>query len=137
MTACAPNYSGSSYSGSEARQIQRVQQGVIENIAPATIADKPSGIGLLGGALVGGVLGNLIGDGAGRVLATLGGALGGAAAGYGAEKYIGHVDANEITVRLDSGEVVAIVQQYGNQFHVGERVRVLTSSDGSARVQPF
>jgi len=39
----------------------------------------------------------------------------------------------EITVKLDSGAVVAVVQQAGEKFRVGDRVRILTGN-GESRV---
>ena len=39
----------------------------------------------------------------------------------------------EITVKLDSGAVVAVVQQVGEKFRVGDRVRILTGN-GESRV---
>ena len=44
-------------------------------------------------------------------------------------------DALEITVRLDSGEMRAIVQEADQQFVPGQRVRLL-SSGGVTRVTP-
>lgn len=135
LAACAPTYGGGTYTGQQTRQAQTVQWGTIESISPATIQNSPSGLGLLGGAVVGGLLGNMVGGGKGRTLATIGGALGGAAAGYGAEKAMDQTSGIEITVRLDNGQTIAVVQQPDEQFSVGERVRVLTSPDGSARVR--
>ena len=42
-------------------------------------------------------------------------------------------NAQEITVKLDSGQLIAVVQEAGELFNPGERVRVL-SGDGSTRV---
>lgn len=46
----------------------------------------------------------------------------------------GAVRGVEVTVRLDNGRVVAITQGLDEVFNAGERVRVLTSADGQARV---
>ncbi|HNM44493.1 MAG TPA: hypothetical protein PKJ40_13710, partial [Plasticicumulans sp.] len=40
----------------------------------------------------------------------------------------------ELTVRLDSGRIIAITQGAGEPFYRGDRVRVLSAPDGSARV---
>ena len=41
----------------------------------------------------------------------------------------------EITVELDTGELVTVVQEADMQFYAGERVRLLRANDGSSRVQ--
>lgn len=135
LAACGANYGGSTYKGGQARTAHTVQWGTIEQITDATIEDQPTGLGALGGAVVGGVLGNMVGSGKGRTLATLGGAVGGAAAGYAGEKAVGNKRAIEITVRLESGQVMSIVQEPDEVFTVGDRVRVLQGGDGSARVR--
>ena len=40
----------------------------------------------------------------------------------------------EITVRLDSGRVIAVTQGMDERFYQGDRVRVLTAPDGTVRV---
>jgi outer membrane lipoprotein SlyB len=44
-------------------------------------------------------------------------------------------DALEITVKLDSGELRAIVQEADQEFQPGQRVKLLTSG-GITRVTP-
>jgi outer membrane lipoprotein SlyB len=41
----------------------------------------------------------------------------------------------EVTVELDTGEIITVVQEADIQFYAGERVRVLRARDGSSRVQ--
>jgi outer membrane lipoprotein SlyB len=41
----------------------------------------------------------------------------------------------EITVKLDNGDVLAVVQENDVLFAVGDRVRVLTGRDGTTRVE--
>ena len=134
LAACA-NYGGGTYSGSQSRIAHTVEYGQITAIGPAMIEDSPSGLGLLGGAVAGGVLGSLIGSGRGRTVGAVAGALGGAAAGHVIEREMGKSNAQEISVRLDSGKEIAIIQGVDEHFSVGARVRVLRGSDGSARVR--
>lgn len=135
LAGCAPTYGGGTYKGGQTRMAHTVQYGTVEQISDAVIEDSPSGLGALGGAIVGGVLGNLIGGGKGRVLTTLGGAAAGGAAGYAGEKTVNTKKAIEITVRLENGRVMSVVQEPDEIFAVGERVRILTGNDGSARVR--
>jgi outer membrane lipoprotein SlyB len=52
-----------------------------------------------------------------------------------AEEGVTKKNALEITVELDSGELLTVVQEADLQFYSGERVRVLRANDGSSRVQ--
>ena len=91
-------------------------------------------VGTVGGGVVGGVLGNMVGGGRGKTLATIAGAALGAAGGYAGEKALTKQNGLEITVELENGQQLSIVQAADQQFSPGERVRVLRGSDGSARV---
>ena len=133
LVGCAQSgISGTSYSRGDARAAQQVQMGVVEAVTPVMIeADGLSGQGLLGagaGAIVGGVLGNKVGGGSGRQIATVAGAVGGGIAGQHAERAIQKQRGQEITVRLDSGRVISVVQgeNQGQMILPGSRVRVLT-----------
>ena len=58
----------------------------------------------------------------------------GAAGGYAGEKALTKQNGLEITVELENGQQLSIVQAADQQFSPGERGRVLRVSDGSARV---
>lgn len=134
---CAPQ-TGNTYSSSQTRQTQTVTMGTITLLEPAYIENDASGLGTLGGAVIGGVAGSTLGGGRGRILTSLGGAVLGGLLGTGIEKTLNSHDALEIVVKLDNGQSVAVVQQLGPEersLRVGERVRVLRASDGSARVR--
>ena len=134
VSGCA-NYSGSAYGGRETRSAQSVQYGTVTNVRDVVVDDNSGGtVGALGGGVVGGVLGSMVGHGRGRTLATVGGALLGAGAGYAGEKAIAKQNAYEIEVQLESGQILSVVQGRDESFSVGERVRVLTGANGSARV---
>ncbi|WP_353118911.1 glycine zipper 2TM domain-containing protein [Nitratidesulfovibrio sp.] len=135
LSGCAQTYGGGTYKGGQTRMSHTVQYGTVEQISDAVIEDNASGLGALGGAVVGGVLGNMIGGGKGRVLTTLGGAVAGGAAGYAGEKAMSTKKAIEITVRLENGQTMSVVQEPDETFVVGDRVRILTGNDGSARVR--
>ena len=127
LSAGCTNYSGNTYSGSQVRSAQTVQYGTVVSVQPVTLEeDRP--------AVVGGVLGNMVGGGRGKTLATIAGAALGAAGGYAGEKALTKQNGLEITVELENGQQLSIVQAADQQFSPGERVRVLRGSDGSARV---
>ncbi|MCK5914661.1 MAG: hypothetical protein KAG92_00860, partial [Deltaproteobacteria bacterium] len=81
------------------------------------------------------VVGSTIGSGRGRTLATVGGALAGLAAGSAVEKGAGTKKAVEFTVELDDGRVMAVVQEDGAYYRIGDRVRLLQGGDGAWRVR--
>ncbi len=135
LSAGCANYSGNTYSGSQVRSAQTVQYGTVVSVQPVTLEeDRPAVLGTVGGGVVGGVLGNMVGGGRGKTLATIAGAALGAAGGYAGEKALTKQNGLEITVELENGQQLSIVQAADQQFSPGERVRVLRGSDGSARV---
>ncbi|HWT27941.1 MAG TPA: hypothetical protein VN084_00405, partial [Methylophilaceae bacterium] len=71
--------------------------------------------------------------GAGQAIATVVGAIVGGIAGAAAEEGITRKDGIEITVKLDSGPLVAIVQEADEVFQPGEKVRLIESG-GTTRV---
>lgn len=138
LVGCTNKYNPNVYSGNQAMQADKISYGTITRINAVTIKDENTGVGLVGGGIAGGVLGSQIGGGSGRVVGAVGGALLGAAAGALAEDEFQKTDGVQITVRLDSGGSVSIVQAAeGSNFSVGQRVRVITSPNGRARVLPY
>ena len=59
------------------------------------------------------------------------GAVAGGLAGSAAEEVVTRKDALEITVKLDGGALVAIVQEADEAFQPGDKVRIVENSDTS------
>ena len=136
LTACASNLTGESYSRNEARQAQRVQIGTVEYVRLVVIEGTKSQIGTVAGAAVGGLAGHSVGGhGTGRNIATVLGAVAGGVLGNKAEEALTKKQGVEVTVRLPNDKLIAVVQELSEteQFHVGERVRVLRVN-GNVRV---
>ena len=133
LGACASSNSGSVYKRGEARTVQTVKMGVIESVRQVKLEGTKSPVGTGAGAVVGGVAGNSIGGGRGRANTTVLGAVVGGLAGSAAEEGFTRKDGVEITVKLDSGNMIAVVQEADEQFDPGERVRVL-EANGVTRV---
>jgi len=133
LAGCASSNSGDIYSRDQARTTQTVQMGTVQAVRNVQIEGTKSGIGTVAGGVAGGVAGSTIGGGKGQVLAALGGAAIGAVGGTVAEEKLTKKNGLEITVKLDSGSVIAVVQEADVMFSVGERVRVLTGG-GTTRV---
>jgi len=117
---------GTSYSRSQVGQAQTVQYGTVESVTPVRIEGRTDGIvGSGTGAIVGGIAGNQIGGG--RTLATVVGAVAGGLVGQRVEQATTERQGQEITVRLDNGSVMSVVQEVenGQFFRPGDRIRVL------------
>ncbi len=133
LAGCAPSMSGSAYSRTQARQAQDVEMGVVESVRQVQIEGTKTPVGAAAGAVVGGVGGSHIGGGSGRAVGAVLGAVGGGLAGAAIEEGVTRKAGLEITVRLDSGRMIAVTQEADEAFSPGERVRVLTGG-GVTRV---
>jgi outer membrane lipoprotein SlyB len=113
-----------------------VQEATVKQITEATIDGREEGqIGTIGGGLIGYSLGATVGGGAGSAIAGAVGAVAGAIVGQQAEKKATQKRAWEILVELEGGtETLAIVQPADQNFSTGEKVRLYTRTDGTARV---
>jgi outer membrane lipoprotein SlyB len=108
--------------------------GVIEDVRTVRIEGTSSGVGAAAGTVVGGVAGSGIGGGRGRVVGAVLGAVAGGVAGSAIEESSTRKPGLELTIRLETGRVIAIVQEDdGTDFRRGDRVRVI-GSGGQARV---
>lgn len=134
LGGCAASQSGSAYSRTQARQAQEVEMGVVESVRQVQIEGTKTPIGAGAGAVVGGVAGSNIGGGKGRAIGAILGAVGGGLAGAAVEEGVTRKPGLEITVRLDSGRMLAVTQEADEAFAPGERVRILTGNDGVMRV---
>lgn len=130
---CASSRSGEVYSRDQARQEQVVRMGVVEAVKPVQIEGTKTPVGGLAGAAVGGVAGSNVGGGKGQIIGGIIGAVAGGLAGAAAEEGLTRKQGLEITVRLDNGSLIAVVQEADQQFAPGDRVRVL-SGHGATRV---
>lgn len=133
LAACASSNSGSVYSREEARKVQTVKTGVVESVRQVKLEGTKSPVGTVAGAAVGGVAGSTIGNGRGSTIAAVIGAVVGGIAGSAAEEGLTRKDGLEITVKLDSGNMVAVVQEADEPFSPGEKVRLLENG-GATRV---
>lgn len=133
LAGCATSQSGSSYAPSQARGEMAVRMGVVESVRQVTIEGENSPVGVVAGGIVGGIAGSNVGQGKGSTIGSVLGAVAGGAAGQALERQINKKAGVEITVKLDSGQITAITQEADEQFHPGERVRIL-SGRGVTRV---
>jgi len=135
LGGCITHESANVYSKHEAGREQTVRMATVDSVRKVTLEGSQSGLGAAAGGAVGGISGNQVGHGAGSSVAAVLGGVAGGVAGNALESKVTSHDALEITVRLDSGEMRAIVQEADQPFTPGQRVRLL-SSGGVTRVTP-
>ena len=133
LAGCAGSQSGSAYSRTQTRGEMHVRMGIVESVRTVLIEGTQSGVGAVAGGVVGGVAGSNVGQGRGSTVGSVLGAVLGGVAGQAIEEKVSKKDGLEITIKLDSGQIIAVTQEADEQFHTGERVRVLSGS-GVTRV---
>jgi outer membrane lipoprotein SlyB len=131
LMACASSNSGSVYKRDDARKVQTVRTGVVESVRTVKLEGTKSPVGTVAGGAIGGIAGSSIGGGRGSVIAAVIGAVAGGLAGSAAEEVVTRKDALEITVKLDGGALVAIVQEADETFQPGDKVRIVENSETS------
>ncbi|HVO87106.1 MAG TPA: glycine zipper 2TM domain-containing protein [Casimicrobiaceae bacterium] len=130
LSACAP-MPPYGYPAYQAYRPQSVELGVVETARGVRMQGPDTGVGTVAGAALGGLAGSGIGSGGGNAAAIIGGAILGGIAGNAVERDASKFNGVEVTVRLDSGRMIAVVQpDAGEFFRPGDRVRVV--SDGYA-----
>jgi len=134
LAGCAGGKGSDDYERAETRRIYEVKMGVVESVRAVKLEGTGSGVGTAAGAAVGGIAGSGAGHGKGSAVGAVIGAVIGGIGGAAAEEGITRKAGQEITVRLDSGRTIAVVQEdTGEKFAQGDRVRLLESG-GQARV---
>lgn len=132
LGACA-NTSSEVYSRNQAMREMTVQYGVVDSVREVTLEGTRTGAGTLAGGAIGGIAGSTIGHGRGSVVGAIVGAVAGGVAGHALEENVTRDKGQEITVKLDNGRLISIVQGGTERFRPGEQVRVLTGR-GETRV---
>jgi outer membrane lipoprotein SlyB len=135
LFGCVSQKTGDVYSRDEALREQSVRRATVESVRPVKIEGTRSGVGAVAGGAVGGIAGSTVGTGKTSNVAAVAGALGGGLAGQALEEGATRKNGVEITVRLDNGEMRAIVQDDSDKFVTGQKVRLLTHN-GIIRVSP-
>lgn len=125
VAACASSNSGSVYSRDDARKVQTVRTGIVESVRQVKLEGTKTPIGTVAGGAVGGVAGSSVGGGRGSAIAAVIGAVAGGIAGSAIEEGVTRKDGLEITIKLDGGGLVAVVQEADEAFNIGEKVRLI------------
>jgi outer membrane lipoprotein SlyB len=129
LGACASSNSGSVYSRDDARKVQTVKTGVVESVRQVKLEGTKTPIGTVAGGAIGGIAGGSVGHGSGSAIVAVIGAVVGGIAGSAAEEGITRKDALEITVKIDGGALVAVVQEADEPFKAGDKVRLIENGE--------
>ena len=135
LCSCASSRSGNVYSRDQARITHAVETGTVEMVTEVEIEGTKGQVGVVAGGAAGGAIGSTIGSGSGRTVAMVIGAIIGGFTGAAAEGKITQKAGLEITVKLDSGTTLIVVQEADEAFQAGDRVRVIKGSDGTTRIR--
>ncbi len=136
LGACATRGSYESVPASSTGMSQSIQIGTVLDVRLVTVEGQKTGIGYTTGAILGSAIGQTVGQGSGRILAAAGGAAVGGIIGDQAEKDLTTKTAQEITIDLDEGPTIAVVQENRQpEFNIGDRVSVLETRAGFSRVR--
>ena len=131
LAGCGSGLGGRSYSRSDARKAYKVTYGEVYAVEGVHIEGEYTQLGTMGGGLVGYSIGRS-GSG-GRVAGAVGG-VAGAVVGREVETAATSLDGVEITVEMDRGDTLVIVQSNDVSFAPGEKVKVLLGRGSEARV---
>jgi outer membrane lipoprotein SlyB len=126
LSACAPQYTGTTYSGYEVGQPAAVDRGVIVSARDVEVRGPNSGVGTVVGAGTGAVAGSYIGHGGrGSFLGAIGGAVVGGIVGTAVEDAATRGYATEFVIQRSDGAQFSVVQTNEDRLQVGERVVVI------------
>jgi outer membrane lipoprotein SlyB len=131
ITAGCASVGPQDYSYGETRTMESVAYGTIESVRPARLGEDHAPVGTVAGAAVGGVLGSTLARGPGGAVTTILGAVGGGLAGNALEHSATRQNGEEVVVRLDNGQTIAVVQGGWQDFAAGQRVQLVTGRGGS------
>lgn len=133
LGGCASSNSGDVYTRDEARRVQTVQFGTVESVRPVRIEGTQSGIGAGAGAVTGAIAGSSVGQGKGSAVGAVLGAVAGGVVGAAAEQGFTRESAAEITIRLEGGRIISVVQSGTEKFQAGDKVKIMDNG-GETRV---
>ena len=121
------------YAMNKAYRVGGLETGTVSNVTETLITEQAADNLVLGGAGVGGVSGLLV-TGANPLGAALGAAAGAFAGDYLTKEGTVRYKALAITVTMDNGAMVTVVQAEDDVYLPGDRVRILYERD-RAQVQ--
>jgi outer membrane lipoprotein SlyB len=119
---------------SQVGQLQKRSVATVTKVSPVVIDGQKTSMGQYGGAVIGGAAAVPGGggiSGRGDALAVAGASLLGAVVGQAVEEFATRQKAQEITLQMPDGTVYVIVHPTPPEFQVGDKVHVISGSNGA------
>lgn len=138
--SCQSTPSQSRYPITSSGMAKQLEGGTIVDLREVVIDGTSSGLGAYGGAIGAIVAGRAIGAEAsgtslGAAVGAAGGMIAGGVVGPKIEKALTSTRAQELTIRMDEGGTIIVVQEIREpRFNIGDSVRVDSTLAGAARV---
>lgn len=131
LSGCMTDSTGTTYSSREARRIQQVSFGAITELQYVKLEGTEGAVGTVAGAAIGGIAGSSVGGGKGSDIAAILGGVAGGVLGNMVEKEVTTQQGIEMTIRLDSGKYISVVQEADPQasLQVRDQVKILTQGN--------
>jgi outer membrane lipoprotein SlyB len=126
---------GKQYADGDLRDVEAVRPGRVADVAEVLVKEEKSLAPAVAGGVIGGMLGSCFGMGTGREIFALAGVAAGVYLGHGSDATYRFYPAVQLTVELDGGRTIMVVQGDTEYFVRGDRVRVVGLGDGRAVVQ--
>jgi len=135
LGGCATSDSANVYKRDQMRTAATVQSGVVDQVREVQMQDS-TGIGAVAGGVIGGIAaGRNIGGGSGQIVSGILGSIIGGLLGNKIEENVMRKQALEISLTLDNGQRMVVVQEADQPIVPRQRVDVI--SDGqTTRVVP-
>ena len=121
------------YADTETQRAHSITMATVTAVRVVTIERSPTGTGGAAGAHVGMALGSYAAKGQGSFVGSVLASVAGDLAGQAIESRVARLPGLEISMRLDDGQQISLVQAADELFKKGDRVRVL-SAEGKSRV---
>ena len=125
LGGCAYPQGAGDYRAYQVGAAQEVRFGVVESVRDVRLGGPNTGVGAASGAALGMVAGSNVGGGSGQIAGAIAGTVLGGIIGHNVEESANQRPGIEVTVQLDSGRYVSVVQGVDELFQPGDRVRVL------------
>ena len=123
------------YNTTNLNTLMRTYEG--EVVSAKSIVLQDSGEGTFLGAIIGAIIGHQIGEGSGKDVATAAGAVLGGIVGSNLNK----ANAQELIIRLDSGEEISTIVRVDRRrnfwFRSGDKVRIFIKNNHIVKIEPI
>ncbi|WP_457282243.1 hypothetical protein [Polaromonas sp. P5_D5] len=127
------SYSNDVYTDADTQKAHSIVMATVTDVRVVTIERGVSGAGAAAGGSVGAALGSTNTNRNGQLAASVLGGVAGGFAGQAVEAHMSKAKGLEISLRLDDGQRISVVQAGDEVFQKGDRVQVRTA-EGKSRV---